>query len=76
MEAATDLYHLLINAVHRTFTFWRFALAVPLAAHEMAVRYAVNGGQQIEFWVPGRGDNMRWAAHSVSLLLLTSSLPH
>ncbi|KJA20267.1 hypothetical protein HYPSUDRAFT_68674 [Hypholoma sublateritium FD-334 SS-4] len=47
-----------------TFTFWRFALAVPLASHEMVVRYAVNGGQPLEFWVPGRGENMRWAAHS------------
>ncbi|KAF8803514.1 hypothetical protein BYT27DRAFT_7225881 [Phlegmacium glaucopus] len=47
-----------------TFTFWRFLIQVPLAQHEMAIRYSVNSGQQIEFWVPGRMQNMRWAAHS------------
>ncbi|KAF9484877.1 hypothetical protein BDN70DRAFT_871851, partial [Pholiota conissans] len=47
-----------------TFTFWRFAIKVPLSTHEMAIKYSVNNGQQIEFWVPGRGENMRWAAHS------------
>ncbi|PPR04970.1 hypothetical protein CVT24_010428 [Panaeolus cyanescens] len=47
-----------------TFTFWRFLIKVPLGEHEMAVRYSVNHGQQLEFWVPGRNQNMRWAAHS------------
>ncbi|KAF9036679.1 hypothetical protein BJ165DRAFT_1394689 [Panaeolus papilionaceus] len=47
-----------------TFTFWRFLIKVPLCQHEMAVRYCVNRGQQLEFWVPGRNQNMRWAAHS------------
>ncbi|KAF8162955.1 hypothetical protein B0H34DRAFT_301294 [Crassisporium funariophilum] len=47
-----------------TFTFWRFLIKVPLAQHEMVVKYSVNNGQQIDFWVPGRMQNMRWAAHS------------
>ncbi|PPQ73897.1 hypothetical protein CVT26_011729, partial [Gymnopilus dilepis] len=47
-----------------TFTFWRFLIKVPLAQHEMPVRYSINRGQQLEFWVPGRNQNMRWAAHS------------
>jgi len=31
----------------------------------MRIRYSVNNGQQMEFWVPGKNQNMRWAAHSV-----------
>ena len=31
----------------------------------MAIKYSVNNGQLIEFWVPGRMQNMRWAAYSV-----------
>jgi hypothetical protein len=51
-----------------TFTFWRFAIAIPLGPHEMKVKYSINSGQQLEFYVPGRNQNMRWAAHSVSYL--------
>ncbi|KDR81789.1 hypothetical protein GALMADRAFT_239986 [Galerina marginata CBS 339.88] len=47
-----------------TFTFWRFLIKVPLAQHEMSIKYSINRGQQLEFWVPGRAQNMRWAAHS------------
>ncbi|TFK42983.1 hypothetical protein BDQ12DRAFT_677131 [Crucibulum laeve] len=47
-----------------TFTFWRFMIRIPLAEHEMAVTYSVNHGQKLEFFVPGRNQNMRWAAHS------------
>ncbi|KIM49433.1 hypothetical protein M413DRAFT_438618 [Hebeloma cylindrosporum] len=47
-----------------TFTFWRFLIKIPLANHEMAITYSINNGQEIEFWVPGRMQNMRWAAHS------------
>ena len=50
---------------NRTFTFWRFLIHIPLAQHEMVVHYSVNNGQQLEFYVPGRNQNMRWAAHSV-----------
>lgn len=49
----------------RTFTFWRFLVKIPLGEHEMAISYSVNKGQQLEFFVPGRNQNMRWAAHSV-----------
>lgn len=51
--------------IQRTFTFWRFLIKVPLAQHEMMITYSINHGQKIEFWVPGRMQNMRWAAHSV-----------
>lgn len=49
----------------RTCTFWRFIFEIPLAEVEMSIRYRINQGQEYEFFVPGRGQNMRWAAHSV-----------
>ncbi len=54
----------------RTFTFWRFLIHVPLGKDEMVVHYSINNGQQLEFWVPGRDQNMRWAAYSVYQLLI------
>lgn len=51
-----------------TFTFWRFKIQIPLAEREMGVRYCVNNGQQMEFYVPAKGGSMRLAAHSVSFL--------
>ncbi|KAL5529110.1 hypothetical protein ACEPAG_5084 [Sanghuangporus baumii] len=48
----------------RTYTFWRFMIQVPLSEHEMAVKYSINGGQTLEFFVPGRHQNMRWTAYS------------
>jgi hypothetical protein len=47
-----------------SFTFWRFLIQVPLGPNEMGVRYRVNMGQEIEFFVPGQNQSMRWAAHS------------
>ncbi|GLB35393.1 hypothetical protein LshimejAT787_0209580 [Lyophyllum shimeji] len=47
-----------------TFTFWRFLIRIPLEPHEMVIRYSINSGQELEFFVPGRTQNMRWAAHS------------
>ncbi|EAU88219.2 plasma membrane protein [Coprinopsis cinerea okayama7 len=47
-----------------TFTFWRFMIRVPLGEREMGVRYCVNGGQKMEFFVPGKNTGMRLAAHS------------
>ena len=35
----------------------------------MEVTYRVNSGAGVSFWVPGRGQNMRWAGYSVSVLL-------
>ncbi|KZT44122.1 hypothetical protein SISSUDRAFT_1111790 [Sistotremastrum suecicum HHB10207 ss-3] len=49
---------------NQTFTFWRFMYQIPLADREMNVRYRINQGPQYDFWVPGRQQNMRWAAHS------------
>ncbi|KAF8491943.1 hypothetical protein JB92DRAFT_2797405 [Gautieria morchelliformis] len=47
-----------------TFTFWRFMLEIPLTEVQMSVRYSINQGPEYEFFVPGRNQNMRWAAHS------------
>lgn len=50
----------------RSYTFWRFAIQIPLGPKEMQITYNVNHGQELEFYVPGQNQNMRWAAHSVS----------
>ncbi|KAF9050660.1 hypothetical protein BDZ89DRAFT_1057108 [Hymenopellis radicata] len=47
-----------------TFTFWRFMIRVPLGSYEMPVSYSINNGQKLHFYVPGRNQNMRWAAYS------------
>ena len=38
----------------------------------MKITYNINNGQEIEFFVPGRNENMRWAAHSVRQLMRCS----
>ena len=52
---------------YRTFTFWRFMIHIPLGESQMRVSYSVNNGIEMDFFVPGRMQNMRWAAYSVSL---------
>ncbi|KAH7340971.1 hypothetical protein B0J17DRAFT_653550 [Rhizoctonia solani] len=47
-----------------SFTFWRFLIQIPLGPNEMGVRYRVNMGQELEFFVPGLNQSMRWATHS------------
>jgi hypothetical protein len=47
-----------------TFTFWRFAVSVPLGPHEMKITYSINKGLELEFHVPGQKQNMRWATYS------------
>ncbi|KZT28528.1 hypothetical protein NEOLEDRAFT_1154428 [Neolentinus lepideus HHB14362 ss-1] len=47
-----------------TFTFWRFLIQIPLGPNEMRIKYCINNGQELEFWVPGLTQNMRWAAYS------------
>ncbi|KAG6845184.1 hypothetical protein H0H87_012741 [Tephrocybe sp. NHM501043] len=47
-----------------TFTFWRFLIQIPLGPQQMNIAYSINSGQQLDFYVPGRSQNMRWAAHS------------
>lgn len=49
-----------------TFTFWRFMVQVPLADVEMSINYRVNGGAEVEFFVPALDQNMRWATYSVT----------
>jgi len=48
-----------------TYTFWRFLLKIPLADSEMKVQYSINGGPEMDFYVPGHQQTMRLAAHSV-----------
>jgi hypothetical protein len=36
-----------------------------LAQEEQTVTYSINHGQQLEYVVPGRNQNMRWASYSV-----------
>lgn len=55
-----------------TFTFWRFMIEIPLASHEMKINYTINNGLELSFHVPGRNQNMRWAAYSVSMLCFHS----
>lgn len=43
-------------------------IQIPLATREMRVEYRLNKGQELNFFVPGLKENMRWAAHSVRFL--------
>ncbi|EKD05691.1 hypothetical protein A1Q2_00015 [Trichosporon asahii var. asahii CBS 8904] len=45
-------------------SFWRFMIQIPLQDHEAKVYYSINGGGELSFFVPARGQNMRWVAHS------------
>ena len=51
-----------------TFTFWRSMVEIPLSEHEKGIAYRINNGICLEFFVPARGQNFRWAAYSVSAL--------
>jgi len=52
-------------------TFWRWMIQVPLGPEEMGVRYRINRGQEIQFFVPGLNQNMRFAATSCNGFSLT-----
>jgi len=45
-------------------------IQIPLGPHEMKVKYNINNGQDLAFYVPGRHENMRWATYSVCFLIL------
>ncbi|KAJ8597901.1 hypothetical protein M405DRAFT_1808 [Rhizopogon salebrosus TDB-379] len=47
-----------------TFTFWRFPIQIQLGNNEICIKYSINGGMQLSFFVPARHQNIRWAAHS------------
>lgn len=47
-----------------TFTFWRFPIRIQLGANELCIKYSINGGIQLSFYVPALRQNMRWATHS------------
>ena len=68
---STSFTVLTYHHFRRTFTFWRFLIQIPTAQNEMTVYYSINNGQRLEFWVPGRNQNMRWAAHSVCGLFIS-----
>jgi len=48
-----------------TFTFWRFPIQIQLGDSEICIKYRINGGIQLSFFVPARHQNMRWATYSV-----------
>lgn len=50
----------------RSYTFWRFLIEIPLGDNEMKIRYSINHGIELNFFVPGRKQTMRLAAYSVS----------
>lgn len=39
-------------------------IQIPLQDHEAKVDYSINGGAELSFFVPARGQNMHWVAHS------------
>ena len=45
-------------------------IQVPLGPREMEVRYNINDGMSLHFWIPALNQNMRWAAYSVSFVNL------
>ncbi|KIJ68942.1 hypothetical protein HYDPIDRAFT_80069 [Hydnomerulius pinastri MD-312] len=47
-----------------TFTFWRFPIQIQLGKNELCIKYSINNGMQMSFYVPAFNQNMRWAAHS------------
>jgi hypothetical protein len=49
-----------------TYTFWRFLIQIPLTSSEMRIKYSINDGMELDFFVPGRSETMRLAAYSVS----------
>lgn len=51
-------------------TFWRMMIQIPLADNEMSVTYRVNNGYGIQFFIPGKGQELRWATYSVRNSLL------
>ncbi|KIJ37701.1 hypothetical protein M422DRAFT_60910 [Sphaerobolus stellatus SS14] len=52
------------NGGEITCTFWRFIFEIPLTEVEMRIRYRLNHGPELDFFVPAFHQNMRWAAHS------------
>lgn len=51
---------------YKEHTFWRFPLSIPITKQtgDMQVRYSVNGGSVIEFYIAGKDDGWRWCFHS------------
>ncbi|KAF9246124.1 hypothetical protein BU15DRAFT_84931 [Melanogaster broomeanus] len=47
-----------------TFTFWRFPIQIKLGKNELCIKYSINNGMQLSFYVPAFNQNMRWAAYS------------
>jgi len=47
-----------------SYTFWRFRLEIPMGLRETRIRYSINHGAQIAFYIPAINQNFRCAAHS------------
>ncbi|KAH7889248.1 hypothetical protein F5I97DRAFT_1934198 [Phlebopus sp. FC_14] len=47
-----------------TFTFWRFPIQIQLGKNEICIKYSINHGMQLSFYVPAFNQNMRWATYS------------
>ncbi|KIJ16745.1 hypothetical protein PAXINDRAFT_180062 [Paxillus involutus ATCC 200175] len=47
-----------------TFTFWRFPIQIQLGKNELCIKYSINNGMQLSFYVPACDQNMRWATYS------------
>ncbi|KAL7411351.1 hypothetical protein BDY24DRAFT_364703 [Mrakia frigida] len=47
-----------------SFTFTRFTILIPLTEKSTQISYRVNHGTELSFWVPGKNEPLRWAAHS------------
>ena len=72
---AVKLYQ--YHGVEGSFTFWRFKIEIPMADHELAVHYSIDGEAHPDskseaikgltghtFFVPAKTQNFRWAGHS------------
>ncbi|KAG8755594.1 hypothetical protein FRC14_003824 [Serendipita sp. 396] len=68
---ADDIY--VYHGPYGSCTFWRMMIEVPLGEAEMTVAYRINGGHEICFTVPGREQNLRWAAYSVRIDHISAS---
>jgi hypothetical protein len=68
VEYTFCVIHSCVSDAHATstYTFWRFMIRIPLEQNAMKIQYSINNGQDLEFHVPAIGQNMRWAAYSVS----------
>jgi hypothetical protein len=44
---------------YSTFTSWRFPIQIQLGVNEICIKYRINGGMKLSFFVPAHHQNMR-----------------